>query len=113
MGALFQVDEIEPLVAGLVGGIDVDGGPTGEQETVLGSILSNLLKRSDLKLSEVTPLSPGEAAALMRPDARLRFCEILTTLELCRHPQSREPGERGRGLRVGYGSQAGRVPGHP
>jgi hypothetical protein len=89
MGASFRVDEIEPLVAGLVGGIDVDGGPTGEQEIVLGSIVSNLWKRSDLKLSEVTPLSPGEAAAaLVRPDARLRFCEILMTLELCRHPQS-------------------------
>jgi hypothetical protein len=89
MAALFRVDEIEPVVAGLMGGIDVDGGPTSEQETVLGSMASNLWKRSDLKLSEVTPLSPGEAAAaLLRPDARIRFCEILITLELCRHPQS-------------------------
>jgi len=89
MAALFQVDEIEPLVGALVGGIDVDGGPTAEQERVLGSIVSNLWKRSDLKLSAVTPLSPGEAAAaLVRPDARLRFCEILVALELCRHPQS-------------------------
>jgi hypothetical protein len=89
MGASFQADEIEPLVAGLVGGIDVDGGPTSEQAVVLGSIVADLWKRSDLSLEEVVPLGPGDlACALARPDARLRFCEILMTLELCRHPQS-------------------------
>jgi hypothetical protein len=89
MGASFQADEIEPLVAGLVGGIDVDGGPTSEQAVVLGSIVADLWKRSDLSLDEVVPLGPGDlAGALVRPDARLRFCEILMTLELCRHPQS-------------------------
>jgi hypothetical protein len=35
MGASFQAEEIEPLVAGLVGGIDADGGPTNEQVVVL------------------------------------------------------------------------------
>ncbi|HWF21778.1 MAG TPA: hypothetical protein VG226_06515 [Acidimicrobiales bacterium] len=89
MGASFQADEIEHLVAGLVGGIDVDGGPTNEQGVVLASIVSDLWKRPDLRLDEVAPLGPGQAAAaLHRPGARLRFCEILMTLELCRHPQS-------------------------
>jgi hypothetical protein len=89
MAALFRVDEIELVVAGLAGGIDVDGGPTDEQETVLRSMVANVWKRSDLELNDVRPLSPGEAAAaLVRPEARLRFCESLMTLELCRHPQS-------------------------
>jgi hypothetical protein len=89
MGASFQADEIEPLVAGLVGGIDVDGGPTSEQAVVLGSIVADLWKRPDLSPDEVVPFGPGGLVdALVRPDARLRFCEILMTLELCRHPQS-------------------------
>ena len=89
MGASFRADEIEPLVAGLVGGIDVDGGPTSEQAVVLGSIVADLWKRPDLSLDQVVPFGPGDLAdALVRPDARLRFCEILMTLELCRHPQS-------------------------
>ncbi len=40
-------------------------------------------------MTKVTPLGPRDvAAALVRSDTRLRFCEILMTLELCRHPQS-------------------------
>jgi hypothetical protein len=95
MGASFQADEIEHLVAGLVGGIDVDGGPTSEQLVVLGSIVADLWKRSDLSLEEMVPFGPGDVAAtLVRPDARLRFCEILMTLELCRHPQSEDQVNR-------------------
>jgi hypothetical protein len=84
-----QADEVEPLVAGLLGGIDVGSGPTPEQLTVLGSLVADLWQRSDVGLDGVTPLGPGATAReLVRPEARLRFCEILMTLELCRHPQS-------------------------
>ena len=83
-----EEDEVAPLIAGLVGGIDVDGGPTEEQLTVLGSMVSVLWKR-DGSLDGVTPLTPAETArALTRREARLRFCEILMALELCRHPLS-------------------------
>ena len=89
MSIAIEANEIEPVVAGLVGGIEVDGGPTDEQLTVLRAIVTHLWNRSDLDLSQMTPLSPeGAAAVLVRHDARLRFCEILMTLELCRHPQS-------------------------
>jgi ubiquinone biosynthesis protein Coq4 len=89
-----EAQEVQPLVAGLLGGIDVDGGPTDEQLTVLGSIVSDLWQRSDLDLGDVAPLGPGgAAAALVRPEARLRFCEMLMTLELCRHPQSKHQVE--------------------
>ncbi len=91
MSVSVEAEEVEPLVAGLVGGIDVDGGPSDEQVAVLGSIVSDLWRRSDLGLSKVAPLGPADtAAALVRPEARLRFCEILMTLELCRHPQSQK-----------------------
>ncbi len=95
MSVSVKVDEVEPLVAGLVGGIDVDGGPTDEQLVVLESITSDLWKRSDLSLNSIAPLSPDDAAkALLRPDTRLRFCEILMALELCRHPQSENQVEK-------------------
>jgi len=35
-------DEVEPVVRGLLGLIDVDGGPTTEQLDVLWSITSHL-----------------------------------------------------------------------
>jgi hypothetical protein len=82
-------DEAVPVVAGLLGGIDVDGGPSDEQLTVLSSMVSHLLKRSDPAVDDVRPASPEELSrSLVRPEGRLRFCEMLMTLELCRHPQS-------------------------
>jgi hypothetical protein len=89
VGVSVEAEEVEPLVAGLLGGIDVGGGPTEEQLMVLGSLVTDLWQRSDVGLERVTPLGPGATAQeLVRPEARLRFCEILMTLELCRHPQS-------------------------
>jgi ubiquinone biosynthesis protein Coq4 len=82
-------DMIEPIVAGIVGGIDVDGGPTDEQIVVLQRLVADLWQRSDLELGTLTPLDPSATArALSSAETRLRFCEILMTLELCRHPQS-------------------------
>jgi hypothetical protein len=81
--------EITPLVAGLLGGIETDGGPTTEQLAVLHAIVADLWGRTDIDVAQLAPLSPKEVArALSRPGARLRFCEMLMTLELCRHPQS-------------------------
>ena len=86
---VLREEEAPTVVAGLLGGIDVDGGASDEQLSVLRSIASHLLGRSDLGLDDVTPAGPEEAAgSLVRPEGRLRFCEILMTLELCRHPQS-------------------------
>jgi hypothetical protein len=82
-------EEVEPIVGGLMGGISADDGPTDEQLAVLGSIVSHLWRRSDLDLNSISPLGPRETAAVLpRPEARRSCCEILMTLELCRHPQS-------------------------
>ena len=95
MSVSIQSEEIESLVAALVGGIDIDGGPTDEQLAVLGSIVSDLWQRPDLGLDDVSPLNPADTAKVLpRPEARLRFCEILMTLELCRHPQSEKQVEQ-------------------
>lgn len=82
-------DEVELLVGGLIAGTDVDGGPSAEQLSVLRSIVDGVLQQPALDFRNVTPLSPRETArAMLRPDLRLRFCELLMALELCRHPQS-------------------------
>lgn len=89
--ALFEDREIDPAIAGLLGSISTADGPTDEQLAVLNSIARNLLDRADMNLAALTPLSADDAAgALQRPDARLRFAEIVMTLELCRHPPSFE-----------------------
>lgn len=83
--------EVVPVIAGLVGSISTADGPTNEQVTVLTAIARHVLGYDGIDLTGVTPLSPDEvAAAVQRPDARLRFAEIALTLELCRHPMSEE-----------------------
>jgi ubiquinone biosynthesis protein Coq4 len=89
MGVSVAAEDVEPLVAGLLGGVDVDGGPTDEQLTVLGTLVSELWGRPEIDLTSLDPLGPQDmAGALAANEARLRFCELLMTLELCRHPQS-------------------------
>ncbi len=80
---------VEPMVAGLLGGIDVDGGPTPEQLAVLRALTTHLWGRPDLELTGITPAGPEETAAhLIDPIVRRRFHEMHVTLESCRHPQS-------------------------
>lgn len=89
--ALVLEDEVQPIVAGLLGGISTTSGPTSEQLTVLDSFVRHLWNRADIDVDQLTPLSGEEVAhALGRPEARLRFAEIMMTLELCRHPMSSE-----------------------
>ena len=95
MSLVIRPEEVEPIVGGLMVGIDVDGGPTDEQLKVLRSLLSNLWKRSDLGLNGIAPLSPRDTVtALQRPKVRLPFCELLMSLELCRYRQSLKQVER-------------------
>jgi hypothetical protein len=85
----FAPNDVEVFVAGLLGAVDVDGGPTDEQLAVLQAFVTHLWKQSDLSLATATPLQPGEVADRLPDDgSRLQFCEMVMTLELCRHPQS-------------------------
>ena len=87
-------DEVGPVVAGLLGGVSISTGPTAEQMIVLDSITRHLWNRDDIDVANLTPLSADDtAAALQRPDARLRFAEMMMTLELCRHPMSLEQAD--------------------
>jgi hypothetical protein len=82
-------EAVEPMVAGLLGGIDVSGGPTDEQLAVLGALAAHLWERPDLDVAGVAPAGPDETAArLADPVLRRRFHELHMTLESCRHPQT-------------------------
>jgi len=85
----FAPGDADVFIAGLLGAIDVDDGPTDEQLAVLRAFAAHLWQRPDLDVGAVTPLRPHEVAdAVTAPEERLRFCEMAMTLELCRHPQS-------------------------
>jgi hypothetical protein len=89
MPLLVAPESVEPVVGGLLGAIDVDGGPTDEQLAVLRALVTYLWERPDLDLGVVAPLdATAAAAAVTDAGARRRFNEVLVTLELCRHPET-------------------------
>jgi hypothetical protein len=95
MSLRLDTDRVEPMVAALLGAIDVDGGATPEQLAILGAITAHLWEQPALDLHSMTPLGPdAAAAALVDPIERRTFHEILVALEACRHPLSVEQLER-------------------
>jgi hypothetical protein len=86
---LIAASDIDTVVRGLIGVIDVGDGPTDEQLTVLRAIVVHLFERDDLDLTSIVPLGPEETAGLLpAAQARRRFGELMFTLETCRHPLS-------------------------
>jgi hypothetical protein len=84
---LIAAPDVETVVRGLVGVIDVEDGPTGEQLAVLRAVVVHLFERADLDPADLAPIGPDDTAArLTDPDARRRFGELMFTLESCRHP---------------------------
>ncbi|MEN9506411.1 MAG: hypothetical protein RI958_2337 [Actinomycetota bacterium] len=95
MPVVVTPEYVEPFVAGLLGGIDVDGGSTPEQLQVLRAVVTHLWQRPDLDLEALEPSGPGETAAvIVDPAMRRRFHEILVALEACRHPLSQAQLDR-------------------
>jgi ubiquinone biosynthesis protein Coq4 len=91
----FSPGDPEVFAGGLLGAVDVDGGPTDEQHAVLGAILRHVWRLPDLDLDAVHARGPAEVAERLTDEqACLRFCELAMVLELCRHPQS--PAQVGR-----------------
>lgn len=91
MALLVSPELVEPMVRGLVGAIDVNGGPTDEQLAVLRAVTTHLWQRPDLDPAGLSPLSPADvASAITTAGARRRFAEVMFTLEMCRHPLTDE-----------------------
>lgn len=103
----FAAHDADVFVAGLLGAVDVDGGGTDEQLAVLQAFVTHLWRRPDIDLAAVTPSLPSEVAArLPGDDARLRFCELVMVLELCRHPQSAAQVDRAEEYATALGVSA-------
>ena len=80
-------ESVEAVVRGLVGAVNVEGGPTDRQLSVLGSITSHLWNRPDLDPANLSGISPQETAEqVTEPRERRSFHEVLIALEVCRHP---------------------------
>ena len=62
MPFLVAPELVEPVTRSLLGAIDTDAGPTGEQLAVLRAVVTYLFERPDLDLAALTPLGPEEAA---------------------------------------------------
>jgi hypothetical protein len=89
MTLALPADLVEPVVGGLVAGVDVDGGPTDEQVSVLRAIATHVWGRPDLPLMTTRRVGPAELADLLIAEhQRTMFHELHLTLEACRHPQS-------------------------
>ncbi len=87
MARLVDPEQVEPVVGGLLGAVDVDGGPTDEQLRLLRALTTHVWERPDLDLGTVARLDPaGVARAVGGTDAVRRFHYLLVVLELCRHP---------------------------
>ncbi|MEY3361048.1 MAG: hypothetical protein RL531_767 [Actinomycetota bacterium] len=94
---LVDPGQVESVVGGLLGAIDVDGGGTEEQLGILRALTTHVWARPDLDLAAVTPLGPSEvAASIGGTDAVRRFHYLLVLLELCRHPLTEAQDERVR-----------------
>jgi hypothetical protein len=84
---LVAAQDVDTVVRGLIGVIDIDDGPSDEQLAVLGAIVVHLFERDDIELERIVPLGPEETASrLTDAAARRRFGELMFTLESCRHP---------------------------
>jgi hypothetical protein len=95
MPIFVPADQVETATSALLGGIDVDGGPTPQQLAVLRAIVAHLWERPDLDLDEVKPIDPVRASRLISdPFTRRRVNQVLVILELTRHPQTAAQIER-------------------
>ena len=82
---------VEPIVAGLLSGIDVAGGPGDEQLAVLRAVTSHYFERPDIDLSTLPSMEPTELASVVMDRGERRvFHHIHVALEACRHPQVAE-----------------------
>ena len=77
------------MVAGLLGAISIDDGPTPEQLAVLSSIGAHYLGCIDVDVHSLDPIGPAELAVVLTdPMDRRRFHHLLVALEAARHPQA-------------------------
>lgn len=82
---------VEPAARTILGAIDLGDGGSEKQRHLLQSVVSKVWERPDIDIETLTPLSPGEAAAMFdTPIVRSRLRKFLVLFEFCRHPFTEE-----------------------
>lgn len=79
----------EAIVRGLAGLMDVEAGPTPEQDRIFRALATYLLGADPAWLSPATSLGPKDLSARL-PDHQYQrlFMQMAIILDLCRHPRS-------------------------
>lgn len=82
---------VEPAAQTILGAIDLGDGGTEKQRHLLQSVVSKVWERPDLRIDELSPISPAEAAVVFdTPLVRQRLRKFLVLFEFCRHPFTEE-----------------------
>ena len=114
MTRLIDNAHVDIISRGLLGAVDVDGGPTDEQRRILQAIVAGYWERPDIDLTSANPAGPDEVALVLTDDdARERFHELLVLCELTRHPLTEAQVRARRGLRRGLRRRRARPPDDP
>jgi hypothetical protein len=85
----------QTIVGGLIGLMDVDGGPTPEQSRIFNALAIHLLGVDMNSTSKPLMITPSEFAIRL-PDTSYQriFMQIASVLELCRHPKNEKQFRR-------------------
>lgn len=82
---------VEPAARTILGAIDLGDGGSEKQRHLLQSVVNTVWERPDLRLEDLAPLNPAEAAAIFdTPLVRQRLRKFLVLFEFCRHPFTEE-----------------------
>jgi hypothetical protein len=105
MTRLIDNAHVDIISRGLLGAVDVDGGPTDEQRRILEAIVAGFWERPDIDLTSADPAGPDEVALVLTDDdARERFHELLVLCELTRHPLTEAQVQRVEAYAAALGS---------
>jgi len=88
---LFPLPEsvAQAIVGGLIGLVDIDGGPTPEQSRILNTLAIHFLGTDIQAISKSSAITPAELAIRLPEAMHQRiFMQIATILDLCRHPKN-------------------------
>jgi hypothetical protein len=85
----------QAIVGGLHGLVDIDGGPTPEQTSILNALATHILGIDMRAMSNAATITPYELGMRLQ-DARYQriFMQIAIVLDLCRHPKNEKQFRR-------------------
>jgi hypothetical protein len=85
----------QAILGGLMGLVDIDGGPTSEQTCIINALATHILGIDMKSMSNAAAIAPYELVMRLQ-DARYQriFMQIAIVLDLCRHPKNEKQFRR-------------------